>query len=117
MQWARRIGERGLKLAILSNMPAEMRVPINERHAAWLADFPIRLFSCDVGCAKPDSAIFRMLLERLGVPADRVLFLDDSLRNVEGARRAGLRAIHFTTYDALRAEPLSALGLPVPDER
>eukprot|EP00887_Chlorella_sp_A99_P001208 scaffold14.g1208.t1 len=32
----------------------------------------------------------------LGCPADRLLFIDDRLTNVEAARQAGMQAIHFT---------------------
>ncbi|UAL31820.1 hypothetical protein K8W59_03485 [Nocardioides rotundus] len=35
------------------------------------------------------------MLDRLGVPADQVLFIDDSLANVEGARGVGLLAEHW----------------------
>ena len=110
--WARQLVACGIQVAILSNMPAEMRAPIAERHAAWLSGFPLRLFSCDVGYAKPDPEIYKMLLDGVHLSGDRVLFLDDNAANVEGARRAGLRAILYTTYEALRLERLEELGLP-----
>jgi HAD superfamily hydrolase (TIGR01509 family) len=54
--------------------------------------FDHRFLSHELGLVKPDREIFEHVLARLGCPADRVLFLDDNLINVEGARAAGLHA-------------------------
>ena len=45
-----------------------------------------------LGEVKPDEALYRLVLDDLGCPADRVLFLDDNEINVDGARRAGMAA-------------------------
>jgi len=59
---------------------------------------------------KPDPAIYRLALARWGVAAADTVFIDDNAANVEGARRVGMHAIHFTGEPALRAE-LRGLGL------
>ena len=52
-----------------------------------------------VGVAKPDPAIFRFALEAAGVPAERSLFVGDSVAiDVAGARAAGIAAVHFDPY-------------------
>ena len=43
-------------------------------------------YSSDVGWAKPSAEFFMHMVEMLGVPADEVLFVDDSQANVDGAR-------------------------------
>jgi putative hydrolase of the HAD superfamily len=48
-----------------------------------------------VGCRKPESRIYELTLERVGQPAESCLFVDDVLVNCEGAREAGLHAVHF----------------------
>ncbi|MFT4150636.1 MAG: HAD family phosphatase [Paracoccaceae bacterium] len=53
---------------------------------------------------KPDPRIFLTLCDRAGVTPESCLFIDDSPRNVEGARAVGMDAVHFTTPEALRAE-------------
>jgi 2-haloacid dehalogenase len=59
---------------------------------------------------KPEPEIFQILCRRNGLrPADCV-FIDDSPRNVEGARAVGMQAIHFTGEEALRRE-LEAMDL------
>lgn len=61
-----------------------------------------RLFlSFETGFMKPDAAAFRHVLEETGRAAGDVLFIDDSRRNVEAARREGLRARHCPDVRAL----------------
>jgi 2-haloacid dehalogenase len=68
------------------------------------------LVSGEVGLAKPDPAIFRLLAQRFGVdPADAV-FVDDSPANVTAAREVGFDGIVFTDATALRRD-LVARGL------
>lgn len=51
-------------------------------------------YSSEVGAMKPDPAFFEHVLDDLGVPADRVGFVDDVAANVESARSVGIRAVH-----------------------
>jgi FMN phosphatase YigB (HAD superfamily) len=52
--------------------------------------------SYEVGCAKPDAAIYRICLDQLQVPAASVLFVDDRVENLEAASRLGIQTLHFT---------------------
>ena len=73
-------------------------------------------YSYEMRLAKPDPAYFTTILARVGEEPDRVLFVDDSLRNVEAARGVGLAAEHWAHgdgLDALRGH-LGRHGLPVP---
>jgi putative hydrolase of the HAD superfamily len=58
-------------------------------------------YSCEMGVAKPDPAYFATVLDRLGVPADQVLFVDDHTGNVESARSTGLAAETWVHTDGL----------------
>jgi putative hydrolase of the HAD superfamily len=69
--------------------------------------------SYELGAVKPEARAFEMVLERLGLDGDRVLFLDDTEVNVEGARRAGLRAQRVRGVDQARAALVEA-GLIAP---
>lgn len=60
------------------------------------------LCSASLGCTKPDPAVYVLALERLGHPPGATLFVDDSPANVDGARRAGLRAEHVPSPAHLR---------------
>jgi putative hydrolase of the HAD superfamily len=56
--------------------------------------FDFRFLSFQLGIVKPDRALFERVAELLPVDAGRVLFLDDNLVNVEGARAVGFVAAH-----------------------
>ncbi len=59
---------------------------------------------------KPDPAIFRLVLERTGLDAADLLFIDDSAANIAAADRLGFHTHHFTDPAALRPQ-LVGLGL------
>lgn len=62
------------------------------------------VYSHEVGCTKPDPAIYLIACERLGVRPSEALFVDDSPSCVEGARAVGMEAILFVdTEQALAA--------------
>ena len=62
------------------------------------------------GVAKPDPALFRILLDRYGLVPHETVFIDDAPANVEAAAQLGLVALRFTEPEQLRAD-LSRLGL------
>jgi HAD superfamily hydrolase (TIGR01509 family) len=61
---------------------------------------------------KPEPEIYRLLCSRYGVAAEACVFVDDSLKNVEGARAAGMHGLLFMSPEQLRVE-LRGLGFPV----
>ena len=50
-------------------------------------------FSCFVGVFKPDERIYRDALGKCGVPAEETVFIDDVVRNLEGAAALGITPI------------------------
>ena len=72
------------------------------------------VFSYEVGELKPDVSFFAACLNAVGVPAGSCVFIDDALANVEGARAAGLQAIHYRDTPGLIAE-LRAMGVEILD--
>ncbi|MBC9246955.1 HAD family phosphatase [Paracoccus sp. 11-3] len=53
---------------------------------------------------KPEAAIYLTLCQRNNLRPEDCLFIDDSLANVQGARKIGMDAIHFTSAAELRSE-------------
>jgi putative hydrolase of the HAD superfamily len=51
--------------------------------------------SAFVGLRKPDPAIYALTLERLDLPAEACVFIDDLEPNIVAARECGLHAVHF----------------------
>lgn len=82
------------KTALLSNAWDDLRGAITN---VWkFSDaFDEMIISAEVGLAKPDRRIYELAVERLRVAPGEAVFVDDFLENVEGARSAGLHAIHF----------------------
>ena len=78
-------------------------------------EFDSAYISCELGVAKPAGEFFRRILADLGAAPDEVFFVDDTEANVEGARRVGLRAMHWRHEDGLNRLVAGAaeLGLPV----
>ena len=66
--------------------------------------------SYQVGVMKPEPGIFEALARQAGVGAGRILFVDDRSENVEGAERAGLRALEFKSVAGLETD-LMRLGV------
>lgn len=64
-------------------------------HYRFLDYFDESIFSAEVGTRKPGADIYHIMLQRLQVEAKEVVFVDDMLANVEGARAVGMKAILF----------------------
>lgn len=95
--------EAGCRLYALSNWNAEL---FNDT----LDDFPFlqwfddKVISGEVRLKKPDTAIFRLALDRFGLQPQEAVFIDDSEKNVKAAESLGIRSILFKSPDALRKE-------------
>jgi epoxide hydrolase-like predicted phosphatase len=91
------------KTALLSNAWDDLRIALEQQWSIVNA-FDEVIISAEVGLAKPDSRIFHLALERLGVQPEEAVFVDDFLHNVEGARAVGMQAIHFRSSEQARAD-------------
>lgn len=61
--------------------------------------FKVSVAAHQLGCAKPDAAIFHAACEELGVePAEAVYVGDDVLLDIKGAQQAGLRAVWLNRH-------------------
>jgi putative hydrolase of the HAD superfamily len=109
-EWARDLRAAGLKIAILSNMPATVRDYI--LRCPWLPEFDSRTFSCDVGVCKPQSRIYDHCLRQLGAKLSEVLFLDDREANIRAAETLGLHAILFRDASSAAQEIEQRFSLP-----
>jgi putative hydrolase of the HAD superfamily len=107
--WQRALKQRGLLTAILSNMGDDVLASV-ERAFDWIHRFDVLVWSYQFGAAKPDPAIYRHTLGKLGVQPEETLFIDDKLENIEAARALGMVAIQFSTVERLRQD-LAAAGL------
>ncbi|WP_433872230.1 HAD family hydrolase [Saccharopolyspora sp. CA-218241] len=87
----RRLRAHGVRTALLSNSwgNAYPRELLDEL-------FEDAVISDEVGLRKPDPRIYRLALDRLGLDADQVVFVDDGAPNVEAAEDLGIRCVLHT---------------------
>lgn len=104
--------QKGYPLYGLTNWSAETFHRIRPEHD-FLNWFEAIVVSGEVGLAKPDPAIYHVLLEQVKAPSERCLFIDDSLANVATARRLGFKTIHYQAPGQLHGE-LASRGLLSP---
>lgn len=84
----------GYKTALLSNIGARVLPRLfSDKELEEL--FDVVVLSSDEGFAKPDVAIFRITAERLGVPVDECVMIDDSRTNCAGAVAAGMQDLFY----------------------
>ena len=86
---------REYKTGLISNFSNDLRPKIENEWAIGSA-FDEIIISCEVGVIKPDPAIFNLMLDRLGVKADESVFIDDRIKNIDGAKEMGFHTIFFT---------------------
>lgn len=79
-------------------------------HAELLRHFRGVYLSSSIAMRKPDPESFDHVVAEIGVPAGRILFFDDLIDNIEGARARGLQAVHVTSPTTV-ADTLKALGV------
>lgn len=70
--------------------------------------------SNEVGLRKPDLAIFALALQRAGVAAQDVLYIDDIERFMAPAEALGLQTFNYIYNDAALRERLLQLGFELP---
>jgi len=94
---------KSYKTGLLSNAFDDLRQIIAER---WHFEdaFDEMIISAEVGMVKPDARIFQMSAEQLGVEAGQAVFVDDMLRNIEGAKKVGMLGIHFQNPQQVRLD-------------
>lgn len=100
VDWIRRLGDAGIKTAILSNMPSSFYRRVLVRYS-WIGLLNVVVISGELGVVKPEPEIFHAALTELGTGPDETLFIDDLEPNVAGARSVGLEAVRFSGKEPL----------------
>jgi epoxide hydrolase-like predicted phosphatase len=97
------------KTALLSNASPRLSNLLEELEVVDL--FDVIVISGQVGVQKPDAAIYRVTLERLGLAPQETIFVDDFARNLEAAQALGMETLHFRTGMDWQAELTHRLGI------
>ncbi len=87
----------------------------NETHIHWinamlteskgipnLDDYFEKVYlSHEMGMRKPDVEIFEKVLQENNLNPERTLFIDDTAGHLEGAKKAGIKVLHLTSFRLL----------------
>ncbi len=108
IDYMRDLRDRGYRMAICTNN-------IREWERLWRAKLPVdEIFdvvvdSSVVGTRKPEARIYEITLERLDVPAEAAVLVDDVEINCQAARELGMAAVWFKETQQAIAEIESVL--------
>lgn len=101
----------GIRTGLLSNSWGDAR---RYEHARLEELFDAVVISALEGMRKPEPEIYRLAAERMGLPPERIVFVDDLPFNLDPARELGMATIHHTEPAATVAELERLLGITVP---
>lgn len=91
------------KLYALTNWSAET-FPVALRRFPFLKLFDGIVVSGSEKTRKPYEKIYKILLDRYEIKAEKSLFIDDNKENVDTALQLGFHGIHFKSPQLLKAE-------------
>lgn len=98
-----RLKERGMKLAVASNAVKDS-VEVMLTRSGIIHYFDFLLSNEDVSSPKPDPEIYKMAANRLGLPANEILVIEDNHYGVEAATASGCHVIRVVGVDDVRLD-------------
>jgi len=108
-EFVKKLGENYI-LAILSNSD-----PVNHQEYSrkgWFLPFKHLILSHEIGILKPDKRIYEITLEKLGIPGESCLFIDDQEKNLVPAREFGMKTIVYKNFIQMKEE-LEKIGVKI----
>lgn len=99
----------GHRLCFLSNMPAPYAQQLL-RDKPFFSAFHDGIFSAHVQQIKPEPGIYALAVQRFGLGAGAVWFIDDVQRNLDAAQAHGWQGVRFESAQQTRAA-LATAGL------
>lgn len=97
LRQVRELSEAGYDLYVLSNNNPICTRRFKEIMAeeGCLQYFKNMYFSFEWRLLKPGKEIYQKLVDTIGCPAGEILFIDDAVSNVEGAKSVGINAVLY----------------------
>jgi len=95
--------ESGYKLGLLSVHTREW-IDYCEKKFKYHNLFDVVMYSFEVGISKPYTKAYQLLLSKMDTTPSDSLFIDDSLKNVNSAKKLGINSVQFYNVDQLKRE-------------
>ena len=86
----RKLKEEGYRIGVISDTWPNIESQL--RHLGIDQYFDQLTYSYRLGCSKPDPAMFEDAVNKAGMAADQILFIDDLARNLAAAEKTGMHA-------------------------
>lgn len=96
LEWLHRLHRQGIPQAVVSSAPRENIEAVLEALGV-LGLFQTLVSGEEVGRGKPDPASFLLAAQRLGMPPERCIVVEDAPAGVEAAHRAGMVCLAVAT--------------------
>jgi putative hydrolase of the HAD superfamily len=94
LEFVREVRAGGCPVGLATNATSDLRDDLARFDRE--AEFDAVISSAEVGHHKPSKEFFLAACAAVGTKPDWVLFVDDTERNIAGARAAGLSALRYT---------------------
>lgn len=97
---------QGIRCGLLSNSWGH-----RYDRSRWEELFDATVISGEIGMRKPDPEIYALAAERLGVPPQDIVFVDDIQHNLAPAEEIGMATVHHTDPERTVSELEALFGL------
>lgn len=93
------------KLNLLKERYPHIKLVVATNHLSYIQQYILKTFgntfdkiyiSANMNAIKPDAEFYNKILVELNISPDEMLFLDDSERNIIGAKQCNIQTIHVT---------------------
>lgn len=103
VQLVRELKSKGYKTAMLTNNVREWMLMFIKK---FKLDeyFDVIVNSADLGIRKPEPGIYEEIMQNLSVKEDQLIFVDDTEKNIEGARLLGIKSFLFSDFRRFKSQ-------------
>ncbi len=108
IDFIKELKNKDYKIALLSNNSSKLREVLIKDGISDL--FDVVVISAEVGCQKPQPKIFDILFKKLELEPNEVVFIDDTLKSLEGADKIGYIPVLFKDNESLKTELSNTLS-------
>lgn len=103
--------QQGFNIFLLSNYPVSLFELHSKQSFTFMPYVDGKVVSGYVKLIKPDLDIYNTLLKQYNLIPHECVFIDDLKANIEGAEKAGIKGIHFTSYEEVQKQLTTLLDL------
>ncbi|MCX4352104.1 MAG: HAD family phosphatase [Lachnospiraceae bacterium] len=101
--WIRELKKKGYHIYVISNFSRKAHVECIKA-LDFLEEIDGEILSYQVKLIKPSPEIYQLLCSKYNLKAEECVFIDDLPKNVEAARKEGMKGLIFESLDQAKRE-------------